>query len=75
MSSPKDVEKDEILKVVDSDSLREDMRTVKENRKKFFVSEGPFSLDDAIHFLSQINTFANHRPKPFHKMKGRHFIF
>ena len=70
----KSKEKEEMLTLSRSRSLRADMRVLSENGKAFTVSEQEFSLDDAIRFLTQINDLTDHLPKPFKKMKGRSFI-
>lgn len=70
----KDNEKYEMLQNAESDSLREDMRKLEENRKILSFSEEALSFDASIHFLSQINAFANHCPRPFVRMDGRFFI-
>lgn len=70
----KDNEKYEMLQNAESDSLREDMRKLGENRKILSFSEEALSFDASIQFLSQINTFANHCPRPFVRMDGRFFI-
>ena len=58
-------EKQEWTAMVESQSLRDDMRHLTENRHNPFLKEGEVDIDKYIDFLNVYNEFINHMPKPF----------
>ncbi|MBI5554915.1 MAG: hypothetical protein HY920_03550 [Elusimicrobia bacterium] len=61
-------EKQEWREWAQSDTLREDMRRLEENRHNPFMVNGRVDLDKYIRFLTEFNAFANHARKPFHRI-------
>jgi len=65
-------EKDELLRMAQSQKLRDDMRNIRKNRfNPFLKSNGEIDADKYIAFLSEYNRFINHAPKPFHKISDK----
>lgn len=58
-------EKEEMLRLAASSSLREDMEYLAANRHNPVIINGKIDLDRLIEFLTQFNEFINHEPKPF----------
>lgn len=65
--------KAELLKLLNSGYLREDMRKVS-TRYYSLPADTPEAVDSAIRFLSEINRVAGHPRKPFKPMTGDHFV-
>jgi hypothetical protein len=63
MLSPE--EKQELLLLVKSSSLKADMKEIKKRKNNFFLHDDQVDLDAYISFLSAYNEFINHEPKPF----------
>jgi len=61
-------EKEEMLRLAASSSLREDMAYLAAHRHNPVIIGGKIDLDRLIEFLSQFNEFINHEPKPFKPM-------
>lgn len=64
-------EKDEMLRLAASSSLREDMEYLSSHRHNPVLVEGKVDMDRVIDFLTQFNEFINHEPKPFKPMIDR----
>ncbi|MBL7050234.1 MAG: hypothetical protein ISR96_12040 [Nitrospira sp.] len=58
----------EILDLAGSDSLREDMRFIAENRHNPVMEKGEVNLDRLLEFLNGYNEFISHKPKTFKRM-------
>ncbi len=61
-------EKEELLRLSQSSSLKADMRYVAAHRHNSLIVEGKVDLDRLITFLTEYNEFINHKPKPFKPM-------
>ncbi|OGL43867.1 MAG: hypothetical protein A2W05_04320 [Candidatus Schekmanbacteria bacterium RBG_16_38_10] len=61
-------EKDELLRLAASSSLRKDMEYLAAHRHNPVIVDGKIDLDRLIEFLTQFNEFINHEPKPFKPM-------
>jgi uncharacterized protein YjgD (DUF1641 family) len=55
-------EKEELLKIAKSSSLREDMEYLLKNRHNPVVIEGEIDLNRLVEFLTEFNEFINHEP-------------
>ncbi len=64
-------EKRELLRMADSESLRDDMRYVSEHKHNPVMADGSVDLDRWLSFLNDFNEFINHEPRPFRKITGR----
>ena len=64
-------EKEEMLRLAASSSLREDMAYLSDHRHNPVIVDGKIDLDRLIEFLTQFNEFINHKPKPFKPMIDR----
>lgn len=64
-------EKEELLRLARSSSLRDDMKHLRENRHNPVIVNGKVDINRLITFLTQFNEFINHKPKPFKKMIDR----
>jgi hypothetical protein len=64
-------EKEELLSLSQSSSLKADMRYVSAHRYNPFIVDGKVDLDRFITFLTEYNEFINHKPKPFKPMIDR----
>lgn len=75
MSRLSEEEKKELLEMVNSRSLRLDMRRM-EKFKFGLLSDrnGEVSLDRLNSFLSQYNAFINHRRRPFRRIKASNIL-
>jgi hypothetical protein len=62
-------EKEELLHMADSASLKSDMRYISANRFNPLMHEGNVDMDRLITLLSEYNAFINHTPKPFKPIK------
>jgi hypothetical protein len=65
MAKISEEEKQELLRLAGSSSLREDMRYLSSQRHNPVLANGMVDMDRLIEFITQINEFANHQPKPF----------
>ncbi|MBI4687432.1 MAG: hypothetical protein HY756_06595 [Nitrospirae bacterium] len=61
-------EKEELLRLAASSSLKEDMRYLSAHRHNPFIKDGQVDMDAYIEFVQQFNEFINHEPKPFKPM-------
>lgn len=61
-------EKDELLRLAHSSSMREDMRYLSAHRHNPVIIDGQVSMDRLLDFLNGFNEFINHEPKPFKPM-------
>jgi hypothetical protein len=61
-------EKNELLRLAQSSSLRDDMRFVSAHRLNLATINGSVDLDMVITFLTGYNEFINHKHKPFKPM-------
>jgi len=64
-------EKEELLRLSQSSSLKADMRYVSAHRHNPLIVDGKVDLDRFITFLTEYNEFINHKPKPFKPMIDR----
>ncbi len=64
-------EKEELLKLAGSASLREDMRYLSAHRHNPLMVDGQVNMDRLLDFLNSYNEFINHEPKPFKPMIDR----
>jgi hypothetical protein len=64
-------EKQECTELSQSESIRDDMRRLAENRHNPFFKDGKVDLDGYINFLNTFNEFINHTPKPFKPIQDR----
>jgi hypothetical protein len=64
-------EKREAADIAASESLRSDMRRLRENRRNTFMHNGKLDVDRYIEFVNDYNVFINHAPKPFKPIKDR----
>lgn len=63
-------EKQELLALSKSRTFWEDMRRLKTNRiNPFLKKDGEVDINKLIDFLTNVNAFFNHRPKPFKPIK------
>lgn len=58
-----DSEKEELLNLAKSSSLKKDMRRLLENRHNPVVVNGNVYMNRLITFLTEFNEFINHEPK------------
>lgn len=58
-------EKEELLRLAELPSLKEDMRHLSAHRHNPVIVDGRVDIDRWIAFLTEYNEFINHRPKPF----------
>lgn len=63
--------KKEMLDLAQSASLKEDMRTLKKNRRNPFFRNGEPDVDAYTEFVARFNEFINHTPKPFRRIIDR----
>lgn len=61
-------ERDELLNLTKSVSLRNDMQYLSANRLNPTVVNGKVDMDKLVDFLTQYNEFINHNPRPFKKI-------
>jgi len=61
-------ERRDMLRLVESSSVRKDMEYLSEHRHNPVLINGAFDMDRLIEFLSQFNEFINHQSKPFRPM-------
>lgn len=64
-------EKEELLRLAKSSSMREDMKYLRDNRHNPVIVNGKVDLNRLITFLTEFNEFINHTPKPFKKVIDR----
>jgi len=60
-----ELEKDELLRLANSLSMREDMKYISAHRHNPVVVDGKVDMDRLVTFLTEFNEFINHEPKPF----------
>jgi hypothetical protein len=58
-------EKHEGIEIMQSQSLREDMRNVAAHGGNSLVKNRKVAVDQFIEFVTTFNEFVNHMPKPF----------
>lgn len=68
MSVISEQERQEMLRLAESSSMREDMKYLSSHRHNPVLVNGAFDMDRLVEFLSQFNEFINHQPKPFQTM-------
>ena len=61
-------EREEMLRLAASLSLREDMNYLSAHRHNPVIVAGKVDLDRLIEFLTHFNEFINHKPRPFKPM-------
>ena len=61
-------EKDEMLQLANSSSLREDMEYLSSHRHNPVIVDGRVDMDRWLDFLNGFNEFINHEPRPFKPM-------
>ncbi|MBI5408970.1 MAG: hypothetical protein HZA14_06360 [Nitrospirae bacterium] len=61
-------EKEELLRLADSSSLKDDMQYLSAHRHNPLIYDGQVSMDRLLDFLNAFNEFINHEPKPFKPM-------
>ena len=61
-------EKEELKRLADSSSLRNDMKHLSAMAYNPFVVKGVVNIDKFIIFLTEFNQFINHKSRPFHKI-------
>ena len=71
MAKISEQEKQELLRLAGSSSLREDMEYLSSHRHNPVLANGVVDMDRLIEFLTQFNEFINHQPKPFRPMTDR----
>lgn len=64
-------ERQELLKLAKSSTLREDMHRLASSRRNPLLIDGRVDLDRWLAFLNNYNEFVNHTPKPFRPMSDR----
>ncbi|MFB3896270.1 MAG: hypothetical protein ACE14V_08205 [bacterium] len=69
-----DREKQELLRLSRSASVREDFRKLREYRRERNRSRKEYTLDQYLDFINMMNSLANHARKPFREIKGDKFI-
>ena len=65
MSFLSEQERQEMLRLSESASMRKDMEYLSLHSHNPVLVNGAFDMDRLIEFLSQFNEFINHQPKPF----------
>jgi len=68
MSVISEQERQEMLRLAKSSSVKKDMEYLSSHRHNPVLVNGAFDMDRLIEFLSQFNEFINHQPKPFRPM-------
>jgi len=59
-------EKEELLRLAKSSSLKKDMQYLSDHRHNPFIKDnGEVDFDAYIEFVQQFNEFINHKPRPF----------
>ena len=58
----------ELRAAANSESLRNDMNTVRDSRHNPFIKNGVVDRDAYVLFVSEFNAFINHQPKRFEPM-------
>ena len=71
MAKISEQEKQELLRLAGSSSLREDMECLSSHRHNPVFANGMVDMDRLIEFLTQLNEFINHQPKPFRPMTDK----
>lgn len=61
-------EKEELIRLANSSSMKEDMRYLSDHRHNPVMIAGQVSMDRLLDFLNDFNEFINHEPKPFKPM-------
>ena len=60
-------EREEMLRIAGSSSLKEDMRFLCAHRHNPLIIDERVSMDRLLDFLNGFNEFINHEPRPFRK--------
>jgi hypothetical protein len=68
MAMISDQEREELLRLAGSSSLRQDMEYLSVHRYNPVLVEGGVDLDRLVEFLTQFNEFINHEPKLFRRI-------
>ena len=71
MAGLTEAEKEEILEIAGSKTMREDMKYVANHRHNPLLINDPVDMDRLLAFLTQFNEFINHQQKPFKPMIDR----
>lgn len=58
-------EKQELLRLAKSSSLKMDMKYLSDNRHNPLLIDGKVDVDRWVDFLTDFNEFINHQQKPF----------
>jgi len=66
-----ELERQEMLRLAASRSLRDDMEYLASHRHNRLLVNGIVDMDRLIEFVTQFNEFINHKPKPFVPMIDR----
>ena len=66
-------EKKELKELVQSSKLRQDLRRVRDFRHNPFMVNGNVDIDRLLVFLTEYNSFINHKLKPFHRIIDNEF--
>lgn len=66
--------REELLALVQSESLRKDMRELARIRRECVSQNDILDMDAWIDFLTQYNEFVNHARKPFRPMIEREML-
>ncbi len=61
-------EREEMLRLSSSSSLKEDMRFLGTHRHNPLIIAKQVSMDRLLEFLNGFNEFINHEPRPFRKI-------
>ena len=64
-------EREEMLRLAGSSSLKEDMRFLGAHRHNPLIIDGQVSMDRLLDFLNGFNEFINHEPRPFRKIADK----
>ncbi len=61
-------EKEELVALAQSASLKKDMRYLAAHRHNPLIVDGKVDPDRYVIFVSEYNAFINHQPKPFKRI-------
>lgn len=65
----------ELFELSQSRALLNDLRAVRAQRHNPFIKDGRVNIDAYIEFVTQYNSFINHRPKPFKPIIIKNSVF
>lgn len=71
MSVLSETEKQELLRLAVSSSMKDDMMYLTANRHNPVIVNGKADMNRLVAFLTEFNEFINHDPKPFKPMIDR----